>query len=80
MANEADDQVENYTGQWFLGSLIGWTGWPELNGKSLRTMLFDAFHGEGPIPKLWDHNDSFTNTLRAAAGSSVPGFDPAMDE
>ncbi|KAF5026433.1 hypothetical protein F66182_1498 [Fusarium sp. NRRL 66182] len=77
MANEADDGIENYTGKWFIGNLIGWDNWPAVNGRSLRDSLWDAWHGD-IRPKFW--NDDFTNTLRAAAGDGVPGFDPAVDE
>ncbi|KAM0550180.1 hypothetical protein ACHAPJ_009028 [Fusarium lateritium] len=79
MANEADDGIENYTGQWFLGNLVGWDNWPVVNGRSLRDTLYDAWHG-GIGPKFWDNGDSFTNTLRSAAGDGAPGFDPAKDE
>ncbi|KAK8062596.1 hypothetical protein PG997_014693 [Apiospora hydei] len=65
-ANDDDDKrQENYTKQWGKGSL--------------RDVLFKAWNG-GVGPKFWDKDDKFTNTLRSAAGNSVPGFDPAKDE
>ncbi|KIL85997.1 hypothetical protein FAVG1_10967 [Fusarium avenaceum] len=79
MANEADDGIENFTGQWFIGNLVGWDNWPVVNGRSLRDALYDAWNG-GIGPKFWDKDDSFTNTLRKAAGDGAPGFDPAVDE
>ncbi|KAF4452850.1 hypothetical protein FALBO_16104, partial [Fusarium albosuccineum] len=79
MANEADDGIENHTGQWFLGNLVGWDNWPVLDGSSLRDRVYNAWPG-GVGPKFWDADDKFTNTLRDAAGDSVPGFDPAVDE
>jgi hypothetical protein len=78
MANEADDGIENFTGQWFIGNLVGWDNWPVVNGRSLRDTLYDAWNG-GIGPKFWDKDDSFTNTLRKAAGDGAPGFDPAVD-
>ncbi|RGP64957.1 necrosis inducing -domain-containing [Fusarium sporotrichioides] len=78
IANAGDDAVENYTGRWYIGNLVGWNNWPVLNGQSLRDRVFNAWHG-GIRPKFWDHENSFTNTLRAAAGNGVPGFDPARD-
>ncbi|KAF5981864.1 hypothetical protein FCOIX_4003 [Fusarium coicis] len=79
MANEADDDIENYTGQWFIGNLVGWDNWPVVNGRSLRDYLYDAWNG-GVGPKFWDKDDSFTKKLGEAAGDQCPGFDPAKDE
>jgi hypothetical protein len=79
MANEGDDAVENYTGQWFIGNLVGWDNWPVVNGRSLRDYLFDAWNG-GVGPKFWDAENKFTDNLRKAAGDGAPGFDPAVDE
>ncbi|KAK8112936.1 hypothetical protein PG984_013462 [Apiospora sp. TS-2023a] len=80
-ANDDDNKKqENYTKQWVLGNLIGWNNWPSVQGKgSLRDVLYNAFNG-GVGPKFWDKDDKFTSTLRAAAGNSVPGFDPAKDQ
>ena len=72
MANAADDGIENYTGNWFLGSLVGWNFWPS---AELRTKGM-TWSG-GIKPKLTD--DKFADTLRAAAGNAVPGFNPDVD-
>lgn len=74
-ANEADDKVENYTGKWFLGKLVGWDNWPSVDLKN--KMLSNWAGGVGP--KLTDNESKFVNSLKAAAGSSVPGFDPTRD-
>ncbi|KAF5560636.1 hypothetical protein FPHYL_6543 [Fusarium phyllophilum] len=79
MANEGDVDIENYTGQWFIGNLVGWDNWPVVNGRSLRDYLYDAWNG-GVGPKFWDKDDSFTKKLGEAAGDQCPGFDPAKDE
>ncbi|KAK3937757.1 necrosis inducing protein-domain-containing protein [Diplogelasinospora grovesii] len=73
MANAADDNVENYTGAWFLGRLVGWNGWPSVD---LRNRVMNNWSG-GVGPKLPD--SKFADNLRKAAGNSVPGFDPTRD-
>lgn len=73
MGSDADDKgIENYTGQWFLGTLVGWTGWPsvELREKAMNW-------AGGIQPKLTDAH--FAEYLRKAAGDQVPGFNPDVD-
>ncbi len=72
MANAADDAIENYTGNWFLGRLVGWMGFPT---AALRGKLTGFHDGAGPNLE----RDEFTENLRNAAGNSVAGFDPAND-
>ncbi len=72
MANAADDSIENYTGRWFIGNLIGWRNWPN---TGLRDRLAN-FH-QGASPKLRD--GVFAGYLREAAGNQVPGFNPDVD-
>ncbi|KAK4675123.1 hypothetical protein QC764_501110 [Podospora pseudoanserina] len=72
MAAEADDDIENYTGEWFLGELVGWNHYPTVD---LRTKLVN-FHQDAK-PKLNDAD--FAAALKAAAGDQVPGFNPDSD-
>ncbi|KXX81227.1 hypothetical protein MMYC01_201422 [Madurella mycetomatis] len=71
-ANSGDDNIENHTGQWFIGSLVGWTGWPS---TGLRDKVMNTWSG-GIGPKL---DTEFADCLRRAAGNSVPGFNPNID-
>ncbi|KAH7035727.1 mosquitocidal toxin protein [Microdochium trichocladiopsis] len=71
-ANESDDRIENETGQWFSGALVGWDNWPS---AGLRDAMLNAWSG-GVGPKL---DGEFVDSLRAAAGGQVPGFDPSID-
>ncbi|KAK3390623.1 necrosis inducing protein-domain-containing protein [Podospora didyma] len=73
MANAADDSIENYTGQWFLGSLIGWTGWPS---TWLRDTAMNANFGAAS-PKL--RGDRFGSALNSAAGGQTGSFNPWSD-
>ncbi|KAJ6788245.1 hypothetical protein PWT90_08883 [Aphanocladium album] len=71
-----DDDIahpENPRGDFFRAPLIGWNKWPS---EDLRNKMLNAWKG-GVGPKL---DDEFTDSLRAAAGDGVPGFDPAKDE
>ncbi|KAK3387787.1 necrosis inducing protein [Podospora didyma] len=72
-ANEQDEQIENYTGKWFLGNLIGWNNW---SSNDLRAKMLANWAG-GVGPKLPD--DKFAGSLRAAAGDAVAGFNPDVD-
>ena len=73
MANDSDDKkIENATGSWFTGALVGWNNWP----AGLRDKMLKAWSG-GVGPKL---DNEFEQSLRNAAGGNVPGFDPAKDE
>ncbi|RYP89301.1 hypothetical protein DL769_000135 [Monosporascus sp. CRB-8-3] len=63
MANEDDDNIENETGSWFTGALIGWDNWPDFN---LRDTMLRAWSG-GVGPKL---DDEFASALAAAAGNN----------
>ncbi|KAG9253031.1 necrosis inducing protein-domain-containing protein [Emericellopsis atlantica] len=69
-----DDQAnpENPTGAFHRAPLVGWDNWPSVE---LRDTMLQTWNG-GVGPKL---DDEFTDKLRAAAGTSVPGFDPAID-
>ncbi|KAK1977606.1 necrosis inducing protein-domain-containing protein [Colletotrichum cereale] len=73
MANEADDNVENYTGNWFLGALVGWTGWPSTD---IRDKAMEKY-GEGPKAKLSD--GEFASNLRNAMGGQTGNFNPDVD-
>lgn len=71
-----DDQlnIENPFGVWFRSPLVGWNNWPT---NDLRTKMIDTYDGSATV-KLRD--DRFGNSLKAAAGDAVPGFDPYSDE
>lgn len=71
-----DDDIahpENPRKDFFRAPLIGWNRWPS---EDLKNKMLNAFKG-GVGPKL---DDEFTDSLKAAAGDGVPGFDPAKDE
>ncbi|OAA81860.1 necrosis-inducing protein [Akanthomyces lecanii RCEF 1005] len=71
-----DDDIahpENPRKDFFRAPLIGWNKWPS---EDLKNKMLNAFKG-GVGPKL---DDEFTDSLKAAAGDGVPGFDPAKDE
>lgn len=71
-----DDDIahpENPTGDFFQAPLVGWNNWPS---DDLKNKMLQNWNG-GVGPKL---DDEFTDSLRAAAGDGVPGFDPAKDE
>ena len=63
-ANESDDQIENDTGAWFTGPLLGFNSWPS---NDLRDKMLRNWSG-GIGPKL---DDEFEGALRAAAGNNV---------
>ncbi|CAH0020482.1 unnamed protein product [Clonostachys rhizophaga] len=63
---------ENPFGSFYTSPLVGWNNWPSTD---LRNKMLSTWNG-GVGPKL---DDEFTDSLRAAAGSGVPGFDPALD-
>lgn len=69
-----DDQagVENPFGVFYRSPLVGWDNWPN---TGLRDSMLSAFSG-GVGPKL---DTEFADKLGAAAGDSVPGFDPNVD-
>lgn len=74
-ANDKDQlKIENPLGVWFRSPLVGWNGWPD-NG--LRSKMINAYTDAATV-KLSD--ERFGNSLKEAAGSSVPGFDPYLDE
>ncbi|KAF4124978.1 Necrosis inducing protein (NPP1) [Geosmithia morbida] len=71
-----DDDISNPanpTGSFFKAPLVGWDSWSD---ESLRDTMLSNWSG-GVGPKL---DDEFTDSLRAAAGDYVPGFDPSVDE
>lgn len=73
-ANEDDiKRPENFSGKFYRSPLVGWNNWPS---EDLKNKMLNNWHG-GVGPKL---DDEFTDSLRAAAGNGVPGFDPAKDE
>ncbi|KLU85274.1 hypothetical protein MAPG_04302 [Magnaporthiopsis poae ATCC 64411] len=72
IANDKDDAIENYTGQWFLGQLVGWNNWPSVD---LRNKAMEDFGG--PRAKLRD--EAFADNLRKAMDGSITGFDPNID-
>lgn len=71
-ATADDDKIENYTGKWYLGKLVGWLGWPSVG---LRDKAMQPYGG--PNAKL--PNGPFGEYLRRAAGNQVPGFNPDVD-
>ncbi|KAK3989619.1 necrosis inducing protein [Cladorrhinum sp. PSN332] len=76
-ANEGDERIENPTGNWVLGPLVGFSNWPS---GDIRTKVLDgkSWSGDGGIrPKLSDADFAFN--LREAAGDQVPGFNPDAD-
>ncbi|KAK3381008.1 necrosis inducing protein-domain-containing protein [Podospora didyma] len=76
MAKSADDKIENYTGEWFLGRLVGWEYWPS-NSLRDKAMSVDSWNVNKAHPKLSDAK--FDENLKKAAGDQVPGFDPKVD-
>lgn len=70
-----DDDIahpENPTSDFIRAPLISWDKWPS---EELKNKMLDNWKG-GVGPKL---DDEFTDSLRAAAGDGVDGFDPAID-
>ncbi|KAJ1334967.1 NPP1 family protein [Microdochium nivale] len=78
ISSDGDEPPENFSGSWWLGTLVGYNYWPTVNGQLLREKVWQTWPS-GVAPKLWDDGDAFTNNLRAAAGDGAPGFDPAID-
>lgn len=72
IANKNDDKIENFTGKWFLGNVVGWNNYPNVG---LRDKLVNQ--GQGAKPKFAEA--AFVDHIKRAAGNSVPGFDPAKD-
>ncbi|KAG5657789.1 hypothetical protein KAF25_007822 [Fusarium avenaceum] len=70
-----DDRAnpENPTGSFFKAPLVGWNNWPDVG---LRDKMLQNWSG-GVGPKL---DDEFGDSLKAAAGDGVQGFDPYADE
>ncbi|KAF4437306.1 hypothetical protein FALBO_17415, partial [Fusarium albosuccineum] len=71
-----DDDIanpENPRGEFFKAALVGWDNWP--SGELKDKMLNNWKGGVGP--KL---DDEFGDSLKAAAGDGVNGFDPFKDE
>lgn len=70
-----DDRAnpENPTGSFFKAPLVGWDNWPDVG---LRDKMLQNWSG-GVGPKL---DDEFGDSLKAAAGDGVQGFDPYKDE
>ncbi|KAK4230060.1 hypothetical protein QBC38DRAFT_62921 [Podospora fimiseda] len=76
-ANEADEKIENHTGDWVTGTLVGFNNWPN-NDFRAKVLEGKNWSGDGGIrPKLSDGD--FAANLREAAGNDVPGFDPDTD-
>ncbi|KAL8341614.1 hypothetical protein RB598_003510 [Gaeumannomyces tritici] len=73
IANDKDDAIENYTGEWFLGQLVGWDNWPNVG---LRNTAMEDFGG--PRAKLRD--EAFADNLKKAMDGSITGFDPNVDQ
>ncbi|KAM7184533.1 Necrosis inducing protein (NPP1) domain containing protein [Naviculisporaceae sp. PSN 640] len=72
-ADSDDEKIENYTGQWFIGSLVGWTGWPS---TWLRDRVMNHNWGKASI-KLRD--DRFGAALALAANGQAGAFNPWVD-
>ncbi|KAI8666419.1 hypothetical protein NCS57_00866500 [Fusarium keratoplasticum] len=82
MANEGDDDVENYTEDWVTSPLVGWGWWPTTdNGRAYRDLVYGKWPNDATAaPKFWDADDMYTNTLRKAAGDCCEDFDPSYDD
>lgn len=63
---------ENPFGVFYRSPLVGWNNWPSFG---LRNKMLNAWKG-GVGPKL---DDEFGESLRAAAGNALPGFNPYID-
>ena len=63
---------ENHFGVFYRSPLVGWDHWP---GVELRNKMLSTWGG-GVGPKL---DSEFGDSLKAAAGSALPGFDPYSD-
>ncbi|KAH6876806.1 necrosis inducing protein-domain-containing protein [Thelonectria olida] len=71
-----DDDVSNPGndfGEFYRSPLVGWDNWPDVG---LRDKMLSTWNG-GVGPKL---DDEFGDSLAAAAGDAVAGFDPHVDE
>ncbi|KAL9570457.1 hypothetical protein ACKAV7_005388 [Fusarium commune] len=71
-----DDDVSNpgnSFGEFYRSPLVGWDNWPD---AGLRDRMLSTWNG-GVGPKL---DGEFGDSLAAAAGDAVPGFDPHADE
>ena len=72
MANKGDEAIENHYGQWFVGPLVGWEGYPS---TAIRTALMTKWEG-GVRPKIAD--GEFEKYIRRANNPPVtpPRPDP----
>ncbi|RSL76466.1 hypothetical protein CEP51_009933 [Fusarium floridanum] len=79
MVNEGDDDVENYTEDWATSPLVGWGWWPTTdNGRAYRDLVYGKWPNDATaVPKFWDADDMYTNTLPKAAGDCCEDFDPS---
>jgi len=72
-ANSDDiSHPENPFGYFYTSPLVGWNHWPSVG---LRDTMLNAWP-DGVGPKL---DSEFSDSLRAAAGDGVPGFNPDID-
>ena len=73
-ASTGDDNVENATGKWFFGDLVGYdTGFPT---TQLRDKLMAYNFGSA---SLAIKDSAFGNQLNGARGNLAPAFDPFHD-
>jgi len=75
MGREKDEAIENYTGQWYNGELIGYYSWPSVGLRNQAVQPYNANDG----PRLKVEDPWFRDTLRAAMGGQIPDFNPDID-
>ncbi|KAI1815984.1 necrosis inducing protein-domain-containing protein [Poronia punctata] len=73
-ANEDDDNIENDTGEWFLGALVSWNGFPS---TELRDALVAHDFGDAHFALT---DDGFPGNLDRARGDLIPEFDINADD
>ncbi|KAI2626292.1 secreted protein [Xylaria nigripes] len=73
-ANEDDDNIENATGSWFYGALVGYDGFPT---DDLRNKMLDNDWGKA-LPDIRD--DVFPGKLEVAKGGNDIPLDANVDD
>ncbi|KAI1283281.1 secreted protein [Xylaria sp. FL0933] len=72
-ANEDDDNIENHTGQWFFGDLVGFLGFPSTD---LRDKMLSNDWGSA-LPDI--REDVFPGKLEASKGGNNIPTDTSVD-
>ncbi|KAF2971560.1 hypothetical protein GQX73_g1963 [Xylaria multiplex] len=72
-ANEGDDNIENHTGEWFFGDLVGFLGFPS---TELRDAMLGADWGKA-LPDI--REDVFPDKLESSKGDNDIPTDTSVD-